>query len=103
MNWAMPSGEHNASIGGLDLPALGIPTLDEITARYCARTGRDGVPDLDWYFAYNLFRLLGIVQGIKKRALDGNASSAKATEMAGRVPMLAQAAWGFARKAGAPA
>jgi len=103
MNWAMPSGEHNASIGGLDLDALGIPTLDDITQRYCARTGRDGVPDLDWYFAYNLFRLLGIVQGIKRRALDGNASSARATEMAKRVPMLAAAAWGFARKAGAPA
>lgn len=103
MNWAMPSGEQNASIGGLDLAALGIPTLDAITERYCARTGRSGVPDLDWYFAYNLFRLLGIVQGIKKRALDGNASSAKATEMAARVPMLAAAAWGFARKAGAPA
>ena len=103
MNWAMPSGEHNASIGGLDLDALGIPTLDDTTQRYCARTGRDGVPDLDWYFAYNLFRLLGIVQGIKRRALDGNASSARATEMAKRVPMLAAAAWGFARKAGAPA
>ena len=103
MNWAMPSGEQNASIGGLDLPALGIPTLDEITQRYCARTGRDGIPDLDWYFAFNLFRLLGIVQGIKKRAIDGNASSAKATEMAKRVPMLAAASWGFARKAGAPA
>ena len=103
MNWRMPSGEKNASIGGLDLPSLGIPTLDEITARYCARTGRDGIPDLDWYFAFNLFRLLGIVQGIKKRAIDGNASSAKATEMAKRVPMLSAAAWSFARKAGAPA
>ena len=103
MNWAMPSGEKNASIGGLDLAALGIPTLDAITQRYCQRTGRDGIPDLDWYFAFNLFRLLGIVQGIKKRALDGNASSAKAAEMAKRVPMLAAASWGFARKAGAPA
>jgi aminoglycoside phosphotransferase (APT) family kinase protein len=102
-NWAMPSGEQGAAIGGLDLATLGIPTLDEMTAHYCARTGRDGIPDFDWYFAFNLFRLLGIVQGIKKRALDGNASSAKAAEMAKRVPMLAAAAWGFARKAGAPA
>src|SRR5690242_21520487 len=29
---------------------------------------------LDWYFAYNLFRLAGIVQGIKKRVIDGTAS-----------------------------
>ena len=56
---------------------------------------------LDWYFAYNLFRLAGIVQGIKKRVIDGTASHAKAAEMAKRVPMLATAAWNFARKAGA--
>jgi aminoglycoside phosphotransferase (APT) family kinase protein len=68
---------------------------------YCAATGRSFMPELDWYFAYNLFRLLGIVQGIKKRFLDGNASSAKAEEMAARVPMLAQAAWHFAQRAGA--
>ena len=37
---------------------------------------------LDWYFAYNLFRLAGIVQGIKKRVIDGTASHAKAAEMA---------------------
>ena len=56
---------------------------------------------LDWYFAYNLFRLAGIVQGIKKRVRDGTASHERASEMARRVPMLAQAAWSFARKAGA--
>ena len=56
---------------------------------------------MDWYFAYNLFRLLGIVQGIKKRWIEGNASSARAEEMAARVPMLAEAAWHFAQRAGA--
>jgi aminoglycoside phosphotransferase (APT) family kinase protein len=56
---------------------------------------------LDWYFAYNLFRLAGIVQGIKKRVLDGTASHAQAEEMAARVPMLASAAWSFAQRAGA--
>jgi aminoglycoside phosphotransferase (APT) family kinase protein len=56
---------------------------------------------LDWYFAYNLFRLAGIVQGIKKRVIDGTASHAQAAEMAKRVPMLAGAAWNFAKRAGA--
>ena len=54
---------------------------------------------LDWYFAYNLFRLAGIVQGIKKRVLDGTASHANAAEMATRVPVLAEAAWRFAERA----
>ncbi len=101
MNWAMPAGEHPATLDGLDLPALGIPTLGEATALYCAATGRDGVPDLNWYFAYNLFRLVGIVQGIKKRFLEGSASSARAEEAGSRVPMLAARAWDFARRAGA--
>jgi aminoglycoside phosphotransferase (APT) family kinase protein len=72
-----------------------------MTERYCAATNRDGVPDLNWYFAFGLFRLTSIVQGIKKRMLDGTASSAHAAEMAQRVPHLAAAAWNFAGKAGA--
>jgi aminoglycoside phosphotransferase (APT) family kinase protein len=101
MQWEMPAEAGSAGLRGVDFEAAGIPTLEEATDLYCAATGRSGVPALDWYFAYNLFRLLGIVQGIKKRFLDGNASSAKAEEMASRVPMLAQAAWHFAQRAGA--
>ena len=59
------------------------------------------MPDLDWYFAYNLFRLTGIVQGIKKRMIDGNASSAQAAATVERLPGLASAAWHFAQRAGA--
>jgi aminoglycoside phosphotransferase (APT) family kinase protein len=81
--------------------ALGIPSLDEVLERYSARSGVPVAANLDWYFAYNLFRLAGIVQGIKKRVIDGTASSANAAEMAKRVPTLAEAAWAFAEKAGA--
>ena len=63
---------------GLDLAALGIPSLDEIVARYSDRSGVPVADRLDWYFAYNLFRLAGIVQGIKKRVIDGTASHAEA-------------------------
>src|SRR5439155_10797155 len=100
MQWMMPA-DGGAALGGLDLEALGIPTLDEIAGRYSARSGVPVEAKLDWYFAYNLFRLAGIVQGIKKRVLDGTASHADAAEMAKRVPMLASAAWDFAKRAGA--
>ncbi len=100
MNW-VTEPEGRSGIKGLDLPALGIPTLDEAVARYCARTGRAGLPELNWYFAYNLFRLTGIVQGIKKRIVDGTASSPQAEATAARVPALAAAAWHFAAAAGA--
>ncbi|MES2290761.1 MAG: phosphotransferase family protein [Pseudomonadota bacterium] len=100
MNW-VTEPEGRSGVKGLTGPETGIPTLEEAVARYCAATGRDGIPDLNWYFAFNLFRLAGIVQGIKKRVIDGTASSAHAAEMATRVPHLANAAWHFAQLAGA--
>ena len=100
MQWVMPA-DGGAGLAGLDLSTLGIPTLEEIVQRYSARSGVAVDETLDWYFAYNLFRLAGIVQGIKKRVIDGTASNARAAEMAERVPMLASAAWTFAKKAGA--
>ena len=100
MQWVMPA-DGGAGLAGLDLDTLGIPTLDEIVRRYSERSGAPVAEALDWYFAYNLFRLAGIVQGIKKRVIDGTASHAHAAEMARRVPTLASAAWDFARRAGA--
>ena len=100
MQWVMPT-DGGAGLARLDLGELGIPTLDEIVGRYSDRSGVPVAEKLDWYFAYNLFRLAGIVQGIKKRVIDGTASHAQAAEMAKRVPTLASAAWDFARKAGA--
>ena len=100
MQWVMPA-DGASGLAGLDLGALGIPTLDEIAERYSARSGVPVSDKLDWYFAYNLFRLTGIVQGIKKRVIDGTASHAEAAEMAKRVPTLASAAWSFAVRAGA--
>jgi aminoglycoside phosphotransferase (APT) family kinase protein len=100
MSW-VTEPEGRSGVKGLTGPDTGIPTIEAVVARYCAATGRDGVPDLNWYFAYNLFRLAGIVQGIKKRMLDGNASSAQAAKTVERLPGLAAAAWHFAQEAGA--
>lgn len=100
MNWQTPP-DGRAGIAGMTGAQTGIPTMEEAVARYCAATGRDGVPQLDWYFAYNLFRLVGIVQGIKRRMIDGNASSTQAEQTVARLPMLAAAAWHFATRAGA--
>ncbi|MDP3116733.1 MAG: phosphotransferase [Phenylobacterium sp.] len=98
MNWV------NGSIANIpDLEAHGVPSIDEYVAEYCRLTGRDGLPDLNWYFAYNIFRLAGIIQGIVGRVRDGTANSPQAAAMAERVPLLAKAGWNFAQKAGATA
>ncbi|MGI8611975.1 MAG: phosphotransferase family protein [Sphingomicrobium sp.] len=98
MQWVMPA-DGGAALGGLDLAALGIPSLEEIVERYSERSGVAVGANLNWYFAYNLFRLAGIVQGIKKRLADGTASHSNAAEIAAKVPALAKAAWSFAESA----
>ncbi len=100
MAWVTDNGGRSG-VQDLDRKALGIPELEEAVERYCAATGRSGVPDMNWYFAYNFFRLAGIIQGIKKRVIDGTANSAHAKEMSERVSPLAETAWSFAVKAGA--
>jgi aminoglycoside phosphotransferase (APT) family kinase protein len=98
LNWHNPA-DGRAGLLGLDLEVLGIPSQQEAVERYVARTGFP-VPPMDWYFAYNLFRLAGIMQGIKKRVIDGTASSAHAQAMSDRVSPLVERAYEFALAAG---
>lgn len=98
--WVIPATARNG-IAGLDLDALGIPSVEETTARYAEQTGGAAPQNLDWLFAYNLFRLAAICQGIAGRVRDGTATSAHARSMAAQVEPLAAGAWSFARKAGA--
>jgi aminoglycoside phosphotransferase (APT) family kinase protein len=100
MNWVMP-GDQRGGLAGLDLAAEGIPSVEAYVAEYCRLTGRAGLPALDWYFAYNMFRLAAICQGIAGRVRDGTAASPHAIAMGERVRPLAEAAWSFAMKAGA--
>lgn len=101
MNWIMPA-DGRSWLGGLDLEAEGLMTLDQAVDRYCMAMGFDSLPDLSWYFAYNLFRMVGILQGIKKRVANGNASSSEAEIMIAKIGPLAHEAWHQARMAGAP-
>ena len=95
--WRMPESGFHAL--GLDLKAMGIPTEEDYIAAYCARTGRAGIPHMDFYCAYNLFRLAGILQGIVGRVRDGTAASAHAAENAARVRPLAEGGWAYAQAA----
>jgi aminoglycoside phosphotransferase (APT) family kinase protein len=100
MAWVMPRDGRSGLIG-VNLEEAGVPTLDEVVARYCDATGRERLEDLHWYFAYNLFRTVCILQGIKKRMIDGNASSRQAAATVQNIALLAKAAWSQARNAGA--
>lgn len=104
MQWRMPPGGTGGGTGSLtghDLKALGIPTEDDYVAMYCRRTGRKGIDNLDFYFAYNFFRIAGILQGIMGRVRDGTAASEHATQTASAVRPLSELGWEFAKRAGA--
>lgn len=101
MSWHIAPGAFRG-IGGLDLPALGIPTEAEYIATYCKRTGKTIRPeDFNFYLAYNMFRMAGILQGIMKRYVDGTASSAQALQSGKSARAMAEMGWQYANKAAA--
>ena len=100
MQWHMPPSEAGTgSLLGLDLAALGLPSLAAYVDAYVARTGLDPRPHLPVYFAYNFFRLAAIMQGIAGRVRDGTATSVFAAAKAELVRPLAAKGWDFAQQA----
>lgn len=91
-NYRLPQGLP-AGMAGKDFAALGLPTEDEYVAMYCERTGRDGIANMNFYSAFNLWRLAAIIHGIKGRLLRGNASSSKADQAVSFLDALATLAW----------
>jgi len=106
MSWHIPPGQFRG-LGGVDIAALGIPDEKSYVRRYCERTGRIGkgkdadavMSDWNFYLAYNMFRLAGILQGIAKRVEMGTASSAQARQAAAGARPLAEMGWKLAQLA----
>jgi aminoglycoside phosphotransferase (APT) family kinase protein len=99
MNYRIPPSLP-AGMAGADFAALSLPGEADYTAAYCRHTGRDDIPDLDFYLAFNMFRLAAINHGVKGRILRGNASSDRADQLVSYLDTLAETAWQQARKAG---
>jgi aminoglycoside phosphotransferase (APT) family kinase protein len=96
LSWHSAPGQFRG-IAGLDLEALGIPSQHDYIAAYCARTGKTlREQDFNFYLAYNLFRLAGILQGIMKRYVDGTAASAQAQETGKAARQMAELGWTYA-------
>lgn len=92
MAWMLPSEGRIRGLAGVDRTSLGIPTDEQYIARYCERTGREGIENWNFYLVFSLFRLAAIMQGIVKRAQIGTASSADAHSNADGVKGLADIA-----------
>ncbi len=90
MQWRLPNQGKMRGLAGLDRAALGLPTEADYVALYCQRTGIPEIANWNFYLAFSFFRLAAIIQGVKKRALDGNASDPSAGLRLGEVvPILA--------------
>jgi aminoglycoside phosphotransferase (APT) family kinase protein len=87
-------------LAGVDIASLGIPGEAAYLASYRARTGREAIPSWDFYMIYSMFRIAAIIQGIAKRAQDGNASSVQAAKIGGAARPIADQAWELARSVG---
>ncbi|MEM8755038.1 MAG: phosphotransferase [Pseudomonadota bacterium] len=78
MQGRLPPGEVGRGLAGIDRKALGIPSEDEYVETYMNRMGLTAIPELAFATAFSFFRICAILQGVKKRGLDGNASNPEA-------------------------
>lgn len=91
MQWQMPPGAEGRGLAGIDRHALGLPSDEAFIAQYCERRGLTGIDGFGFYLSFSFFRMAGILQGVLKRAKDGNASNPeRALKLGGFVSLFAR-------------
>jgi aminoglycoside phosphotransferase (APT) family kinase protein len=97
MSWRIPP-ELFRGLGGLDYAQLGIPAEAAYVEHYCRLTGRAFLPAWNFYLAFSFFRVAAILQGVWRRAQDGQASAADAMQVGAKAGALAAIGWDIARE-----
>jgi len=82
--------------GDVDIASLGIPREAEYVSAYCQRTNRAQIEDWTFYLILAMFRIVAIMVGVHRRAVDGNAADAQALEIANFYPAISERAWAIA-------
>ncbi|KUJ81829.1 phosphotransferase family protein [Ruegeria profundi] len=91
MQWRMPPGTEGRGLAGIDRASLGLPSDQAFIDQYCQRRSLPGIENFGFYLAFNFFRMGSILQGVFKRAEDGNASDPERAKILGSyVPMFAK-------------
>jgi aminoglycoside phosphotransferase (APT) family kinase protein len=91
MQWQLPAGREGRGLMGVDRAALGLPSDEAFIAQYCERRGLGGIDNFGYYVGFCFFRMAAIIQGVLKRALDGNASNPeRAMKVGAFVPIFAE-------------
>ncbi|MGD9793676.1 MAG: phosphotransferase family protein [Acidimicrobiia bacterium] len=68
--WSIDNGDDEAALPQAPTLLDGFPSVDEVIARYAARSSRD-LSDLDYYIAFGYWKLACIVEGVYNRYLSG--------------------------------
>ena len=98
MQWRLPQDGTMRGLGGLNRAALGLPTEEDYVAAYARRRGLASVGDWSFYLVFAFFRLAAILQGVVRRAEEGNASNPETgRRYASAIPVLAALALEEAR------
>ncbi|KAF0674607.1 phosphotransferase family protein [Profundibacterium mesophilum] len=91
MQWRMPPGPQGRGLAGIDRQALGLPSDAQFIEDYCARRGIGPIGNFGFYLGFCFFRMAAILQGVRKRGLDGNASDPlRAAQIGAWVPHFAR-------------
>lgn len=100
MNWRLPYKAGFRGLAGVERShATGLPIEEDYVAKYCERRGITSIDNWTGYLAYNLFRMAAILQGVYRRALDGNASNPEKARAVGQaIPVIGRITAEFLEK-----
>ncbi|XP_066465906.1 acyl-CoA dehydrogenase family member 10 isoform X2 [Tiliqua scincoides] len=87
-------------LSNCDLSQLAIPTAEAYFQMYCDHMAIPPARNWNFYMAFSFFRMAAILQGVYKRSLTGQASSATAESSGKQAEFMANLAWDFATKEG---
>ena len=99
MQWRLPHDSAFKGLGGTDRKRLGLPDEEAYVRRYAERRGLGEIVHWTFYVAFSFFRLAAILQGVARRAVEGNASNpGRARRVGEAVPQLAALALDATRR-----
>lgn len=95
MPFHMPekAGPAYSGFASLDLAVHGLKTEAEVLKIYCARTGRSGIENWNFYLGFALFRSAAIAEGVYARSLAGNAADERGSKFHEMTKLTSDAGW----------
>jgi len=90
MQWRLATDAVVPGLAGVDRESIGIPSEQVYVQQYCEYRDIQKISHWEFYLAFSFFRFAAIVQGVQKRAIEGNASSDKAMAYGELAPVLSK-------------